>query len=80
MCKCNIVNKYKKPQGTVLYIGDGGSDFCVSKKMETIFAKGKLLEYCKNNNIALNGLISFSSFKEILNFLSDRASVAEGNA
>lgn len=69
MCKCNIVNKYKRPESTVLYIGDGGSDFCVSKKMETIFAKGRLLEYCEKNNIAENGLIRFSCFKEILNFL-----------
>ncbi len=69
MCKCNIVNKYKRPESTVLYIGDGGSDFCVSKKMETIFAKGKLLEYCKCNKIAGSGLMGFGDFKEILDYL-----------
>lgn len=71
MCKCNIVKKYKKPDFSILYVGDGFSDFCVSDKVDTLFAKGKLLEYCKKKKNARNGLTGFSNFKEILDFLKN---------
>ncbi len=69
MCKCSIVKKYKNNKKSVLYVGDGVSDFCVSNNIKTVFAKGKLLEYCKKNKEADNGLMSFDSFKDILNYL-----------
>lgn len=69
MCKCNIVKKHKKENTPLLYVGDGISDFCVSDKANTLFAKGKLLEYCKNNKNAQTRLVRFSGFDEILEFL-----------
>ncbi len=69
MCKCNIIKNRKNVTKAVYYVGDGVSDFCASKKADKIFAKGRLLEYCKKNKIAENGLIGFSSFKEIPEFL-----------
>ena len=71
MCKCNIIKKGKNVTNAIYYVGDGVSDFCASKHAHKIFAKGRLLEYCKKNNIAENGLIGFSSFKEISRFLQD---------
>lgn len=69
MCKCSIVKKHKNVTKPLLYVGDGISDFCVSNDLKTIFAKGKLLEYCKKNKEANNGLIGFENFKEILDYL-----------
>lgn len=69
MCKCNIIKKEKNVTNAVYYVGDGVSDFCASKCANKVFAKGRLLEYCKKNKIAENGLIGFSSFDEIPKFL-----------
>lgn len=69
MCKCNIVKKYAEKKPPLMYIGDGFSDFCVSHKADILFAKGKLLEYCKNNKNNKRNLIGFRDFKEILDFL-----------
>ena len=69
MCKCNIVKKYRNPKHQLIYIGDGLSDFCVSKMADLIFAKGRLLEYCKkNNNINNSSLIGFKDFEEITSY------------
>lgn len=46
-CKCALA----LPSGScaaakIVYIGDGRSDYCVSGKIQTVFAKGALLEWC----------------------------------
>lgn len=69
MCKCSIVKKYKNNKKSVIYVGDGVSDFCVSNNIKTVFAKGRLLEYCKKNKDADNGLMKFDSFIDVLNYL-----------
>lgn len=72
VCKCHIVEKIRKSNtivtNQVLYAGDGLSDFCVSGKVDFLFAKGSLLEYCKKN-IPNNHLIGFDSFEEIKEFI-----------
>ena len=71
VCKCNIIKKYANVTKPVFYIGDGVSDFCASKTADVLFAKGRLLEYCKKNNIAEKGLIRISSFKDVSQFLQN---------
>ncbi len=71
VCKCNVVNKNKIVTKRVLYAGDGLSDFCVSKNVDVLFAKGSLLEYCentKNKDLNINP-IGFGSFSEIKNYI-----------
>ena len=71
VCKCNVVNKNKIVTKRVLYAGDGLSDFCVSKNVDVLFAKGSLLEYCentKNKDLNINP-IGFDSFSEIKNYI-----------
>ena len=50
-CKCKVVKNLKKLYKTVYYIGDGTSDFCVSKEPDIIFAKSSLSQHCRKNNI-----------------------------
>ena len=57
-----------------MYAGDGMSDFCVSDKVDVLFAKGSLLEYCKNTKINRgNGfdLVGFKTFEEIKNYIEN---------
>lgn len=72
VCKCNIVKKYENKEKQVFYIGDGFSDFCVSKKVPVVFAKGKLLEYCKKSESVGSTIIGFENFKEILNYIDKK--------
>lgn len=71
VCKCNVLNKNKIVTKRVLYAGDGLSDFCVSSKVDILFAKGSLLEYCKNTkNKDFNiNPIGFDAFSEIKNYI-----------
>ncbi|MBB5573911.1 MULTISPECIES: MtnX-like HAD-IB family phosphatase [Rhizobium] len=59
VCKCRVV------KGTELqiYIGDGRSDFCVSDKVDLVFAKAKLADYCEDQGIPYVG---FESFVDLL--------------
>lgn len=71
VCKCSVVEKNKVSNRIVtkrvIYAGDGISDFCVSDKVDILFAKGSLLEYCKNTKN--ENLIGFKSFDEIEKYI-----------
>jgi len=63
-CKCKIVNEFKKAYKTLFYVGDGISDFCVSDKADCLFAKRRLLEYCKQKSM---NFVEYSTFYEVMN-------------
>lgn len=46
VCKCEIVRTASaEVEGPVVFVGDGRSDFCVSAKVDILFAKHRLAEY-----------------------------------
>ena len=49
-CKCSHLERLKGAHETVVFICDGTTDECVSKKADIIFARDKLLEICKRDN------------------------------
>lgn len=61
-CKCKVVRNLKKMYRRVIYVGDGASDFCVSKEPDIVFAKAGLAEYCRNNNI---DYIAYKTYNDI---------------
>lgn len=63
-CKCNFIKKFRKYYKTIYYIGDGVSDYCPADKVDFLFAKSKLLEYCKERNIPY---IEYRNFREVIN-------------
>ena len=67
VCKCNVIKSNRIVTKRVLYAGDGLSDFCAAKNADFLFAKGKLLEYCKNTKI--DNLIEFESFRTITDYI-----------
>ncbi|MCM1265705.1 MAG: MtnX-like HAD-IB family phosphatase [Candidatus Gastranaerophilales bacterium] len=62
-CKCKVVKSLKKLYKTVYYVGDGASDFCVSKEPDVVFAKAGLAEHCKKNNIKY---IEYRNYKKLI--------------
>lgn len=63
-CKCSFIAKFRESYDRIIYVGDGASDFCPSSKADFLFAKKKLLEYCKKNNIPY---VKYSDFNEVIN-------------
>lgn len=51
-CKCSLTVPSDSPSARTVYIGDGRSDQCVSSKIDTVFAKGTLQEWCDLQHIA----------------------------
>lgn len=70
LCKCKVIDK-SKPKSIKVLIGDGLSDTCWAKKADLIFAKSKLLEYCKENNLPF---VEFKNFTQIATYIQERES------
>ena len=64
VCKCRMVNTMPE---TRIYVGDGRSDFCVANKPELVFAKGKLANFCEEQQIPY---LAFTDFTDINHALS----------
>ena len=51
-CKCALaLPSDSRSAAQVVYIGDGRSDRCVSGKIQTVFAKGALREWCDHRKM-----------------------------
>lgn len=59
VCKCKVVEKAQAR----IYIGDGRSDFCVADKVDIVFAKDRLADYCRDQEIPF---ICFDGFTDLL--------------
>lgn len=45
VCKCDVAAADHTPSKTLVYVGDGRSDFCVSHRADILFAKDALAAY-----------------------------------
>ncbi|MBS0169519.1 MAG: MtnX-like HAD-IB family phosphatase [Nitrospira sp.] len=50
-CKCAITRAMETAPSRAVYIGDGQSDQCVSAKIQRVFAKGHLRQWCGRQGI-----------------------------
>jgi 2,3-diketo-5-methylthio-1-phosphopentane phosphatase len=65
-CKCARAARFQGPRKRILMIGDGASDFCVSGAVDFVFAKGKLVDYCRDHNIPHAPIEGFSDALALL--------------
>jgi 2,3-diketo-5-methylthio-1-phosphopentane phosphatase len=69
VCKCEPIEKAHAAGQKVIFIGDGlRSDSCAAEKADTVFARSRLLEHCKNNGIEA---IEFEDFHSIAKYISE---------
>ena len=64
-CKRNILINFTNDLENEIsvYIGDGASDYCVSRYADIVFAKGRLASYCWKNNITYFDYKNFGDIK-----------------
>lgn len=62
-CKGYHIRRLRQADDFIVFIGDGFSDRCGAEESDLIFAKGDLLEYCLQKNLACT---PFNDFKDIL--------------
>lgn len=61
-CKTFHMEKYKAEGYFVVYVGNGLSDRCPSKYADCVFAKGELLDFCRENDV---DSIAFDNFRDV---------------
>lgn len=64
-CKCSVIKQLKEKFEKIYYIGDGTSDHCVADKVDYLFAKSSLLDYCSKKDI---DCIEYSNYNEVVNY------------
>jgi 2-hydroxy-3-keto-5-methylthiopentenyl-1-phosphate phosphatase len=64
VCKCAVARALSAPLGgPVVLVGDGKSDACLAANADVVFAKSRLLDYCREQGIAHS---PFSTFADVL--------------
>lgn len=58
VCKCAVMRQ--RAWGPSLLIGDGRSDFCLAHEVNHVFARGSLLEECRQNALPHDAVSNFS--------------------
>jgi 2-hydroxy-3-keto-5-methylthiopentenyl-1-phosphate phosphatase len=71
VCKCAFIIG-GEPRPVRVLIGDGRSDFCISRHADLVFACSKLSIHCAQNDIAF---VPFEGFDGVRRFLEDRRAV-----
>jgi len=74
LCKCASVTTDISPPFRVL-IGDGRSDFCISRRADLVFACSKLAIHCEQNDIPF---VPFLGFDAVRSLLQQRRAVPVG--
>ena len=59
VCKCDRVRPHQAAGTTVVYVGDGLSDFCVAEQADVVFARSSLAEFCEREEIAFTPFEDF---------------------
>ncbi len=62
-CKRNHVLTLSGDDDIIMYIGDGISDRCPIRYADIVFAKGRLIRYCQEQNITYH---EFKTFDDVL--------------
>ncbi len=65
-CKCARVRVHQDAERTVVFAGDGASDFCVAKEVDVLFARRSLATHCRSTGIPFT---PFESLQPVLEFV-----------
>ncbi len=70
-CKCACIERGRNAVLPSLLIGDGASDFCAAGQVDFVFAKHRLIDYCRSHAIAHVPISGFDEAIALLPLLID---------
>ena len=73
-CKTHHLYRYRDEGYFIIYVGDGKSDCCPCATADLVFAKGRLLEFCREKNI---DHIKFRNFRDVEREVLERIVLGE---
>lgn len=65
-CKPRLFERLKGQAEKTAVIGDGVSDFLLAENADLVFAKGRLLEFCRQKRLPCQ---PFNDFRDVLSFM-----------
>lgn len=71
VCKCEAARPLPFRDDAIVFVGDGRSDFCVSGRVDLLFAKGKLADYAAGRNRPFHAFETFDDVTAVLKGLAD---------
>ena len=71
-CKSLLIKKMTSQDDHIFFVGDGLSDRYAAQQSHLTFAKGKLLDFCRENNI---DCIAYNDFKKVQEWLLENHSL-----
>ena len=76
-CKCQFADRF--PAATQIMIGDGRSDFCVSRRVDVVLAKGVLAKHCEAHRLAHHKFKDFRDATRLMkSWLAGGVMLADG--
>jgi 2-hydroxy-3-keto-5-methylthiopentenyl-1-phosphate phosphatase len=73
-CKPEVMRRLSGRHRPVIFIGDGLSDRFAVEQAEVVFARDKLLAYCRDHGIPCQPFSTFEDIERALELLVDRSS------
>ncbi len=73
-CKTHHLYRYREEGYFIIYVGDGKSDCCPCATADLVFAKGRLLAFCKEEGI---DHIPFRNFRDVEREVLERIVLGE---
>ena len=77
-CKPEVMRRRRGQNRPVIFIGDGLSDRFAVEEADVVFARDKLLEYCREHRVACTAFETFGEIGKQLLAVSGQSSVVSG--
>lgn len=58
-----IVHEHQRRGRQVVFLGDGSTDFAAARRADLVFARDRLLEYCRRDGIACHPFATFADVR-----------------
>ena len=65
-CKCSVLGRYRSKGHSIVYVGDGRSDFCPASMADQVFARGPLAQMCHERDVPFT---EFQDFQVVIQSL-----------
>jgi 2,3-diketo-5-methylthio-1-phosphopentane phosphatase len=65
-CKCALAESARRDERRVVLIGDGLSDRCIAQQADFVFARGRLLDFCREQHLPHQAAPDFATVMRYL--------------